>query len=115
MSIAIRNFSGLSAPERNLKEDSGLRTLMVICGLIAGPSLVLMYFLSGWVLYAFAVVVLVNLAVPAMAYYVSLNPPRDLPEEEERSQAHQPEIVLESVAALPMRHAAVAETVADSI
>ncbi len=87
---------------------------MVICGFIAGPSLILMYFLSGWVLYVFAVVVAVNLAVPALAYYVSLTPPRQRPEED-RSLAHQPEIVLEPVTALPMREHAVAETVSDKI
>lgn len=114
MSIAIRSFSGVNTPVRTEKEDSGLRTLMVICGLIAGPSLVLMYFLSGWVLYAFAIVVMVNLAVPAVAYYVSLNPPRQRPEED-RTLAHQPEIVLEPVAALPMRESAVVQTVSDQV
>lgn len=114
MSIAIRSYSGVNTPVQQVQEDNGLRTLMVICGLIAGPSLVLMLFLSGWVLYVFAVVVVVNLAVPAVAYYVSLNPPRQRLEED-RILAHQPEIVLEPVAALPLRESVVAERVADKI
>ncbi len=114
MSIAMRSFSGVNSPVRSVQDESGLRTLMVICGFIAGPSLILMFFLSGWVLYVFAAVVAVNLTVPALAYYVSLTPPRQRPEED-RSPAHQPEIVLEPVAALPMRQSAVAETVSDKI
>ena len=71
MSIAMRSFSGVKTPIRRVRADGTLRTLLVICCLIAAPSLVLMFFLSGWVLYVFASVLAVNLAVPAIAYYAS--------------------------------------------
>src|SRR5579859_3250464 len=76
MSIALRNFQGVHTPIQRVQEDSNLRMLLVICGLIAVPSLVLVVFLTGWVQYVFAAVVVTNVAVPVMAYVASRNPPR---------------------------------------
>ena len=82
MSIALRNLHGVHTPIQRIQEDSNLRMLLVICGLITAPSLVLVVFLTGWVQYVFAAVVAINVAVPVMAYYVSLNPPTRMPEED---------------------------------
>jgi len=86
MSIALRNFQGIHTPIQRLQEDSNLRMLLVICGLITLPSLVLAIFLTGWVQYVFAVVVAINVAVPVLAFLASLNPPQQSPEQDDAPQ-----------------------------
>lgn len=96
MSIAIRNLQGIHTPIQRIQEDSNFRMLLVICGLITAPSLVLVVFLTGWVQYVFAAVVAVNVAVPVLAYFASLNPPRQ-ELEEDFAFSHAPQIAVEAV------------------
>lgn len=94
MSIALRNFNGVHTPIQRVQEDSNFRMLLVICGSIAVPSLVLAFFLTGWLQYVFVAVIAVNVAVPVLAYAASLNQPRALPDEESSLSLRQ-QIVLE--------------------
>jgi hypothetical protein len=87
--------------------------LLVICGLITAPSLVLAVFLTGWVQYVFVAVVAINVAVPVMAYYVSLNPPSRLPEEDFASQ-RAPQITFEE-AKTPLTQQVPVEKVSDKV
>lgn len=113
MSIALRNFQGVHTPIQRVQEDSNLRMLLVICGLITAPSLVLVVFLTGWVQYVFAAVVAVNVAVPIMAYVASLNPPRQMPEED-YAFSSAPQITVEK-AALPRNEQVPVEKVSDKV
>jgi hypothetical protein len=87
--------------------------LLVICGLITAPSLVLMVFLTGWVQYLFAIVVAINVAVPVMAYFASLNPPRPL-SDEEPAYSRGPQITFEEVK-LPLAESVPVEKVSDKV
>ena len=87
--------------------------LLVICGLVTAPSLVLVFFLSGWVQYAFAAVVVINVAVPVMAYFASVNPSREL-REEDLAFPIRSSLMLEQ-AQLPRRQHAPAEKVSDRV
>ena len=82
MSIALRNFNGTHTPIQRIQEDGNLRMLLLICAAIAVPSLVLAFFLTGWLQYVFVAIIAVNVAVPVMAYAASLNPPRAVPDED---------------------------------
>jgi len=82
MSIALGNFNGIHAPLQRVQEDGNFRMLLLICALVAAPSLALALFLSGWVQYLLFAVVAANIAVVAIAYIASLNPPRALPDED---------------------------------
>ena len=113
MSIALRNFNGIHTPIQRVQEDSNLRMLLLICGSIAAPSLVLAFFLSGWVQYVFVAIIAVNVAVPVMAYAASLNPPRVAPEEDS-SLPLRPQIVLEE-ASLPVNDRLPAEKITDKV
>ena|ERR1700761_6154288 len=112
MSIALRNFTGTHTPIQRIQEDSNLRMLLVICGLIAAPSLVLTFFLSGWVLYVFVAIVAVNILVPVMAYVASLNPPRAL--DEDSSVLPRQQLVLEE-ATLPIGNSVPAEKITHQV
>lgn len=87
--------------------------LLVICGLITAPSLVLVVFLTGWVQYVFVAVVAINVAVPLMAYYASLNPPSRLPEEDFAVQ-RAPQIAFEE-AKTPLTQQVPVEKVSDKV
>lgn len=113
MSIALRNFSGLHTPIQRIQEDSNLRMLLVICGMITAPSLVLVFFLSGWVQYVFAAVVAINVAVPVLAYFASLNPPREVADEDPTFPVRSP-LALEH-AQLPHREQSPVEKVSDKV
>jgi O-antigen/teichoic acid export membrane protein len=113
MSIALRNFNEGHTPIQRIQEDSNLRMLLVICGLVAAPSLVLMFFLSGWVQYAFAAVIAINVAVPVMAYFSSLNPPSQQADEDLVYPVRSA-LTFEQ-AQLPQREQAPAEKVSDKV
>ena len=112
MSIALRNFSGTHTPIQRIQEDSNLRMLLVICGMIAAPSLLLTFFLSGWVLYVFVAIVAVNIVVPVMAYSASLMPPRAVGED--GSIPPRQQLLLEE-AAFPVRNSVPAEKITDKV
>ena len=113
MSIALRNFQGMHTPIQRIQEDSNLRMLLVICGLITAPSLVLMVFLTGWIQYLFAVVVAINVAVPVMAYFASQMPARPLPDEEP-IYSRAPQIAFEEVK-LPLPESVPVVKVSDKV
>jgi hypothetical protein len=113
MSIALRNFQGIHTPIQRIQEDSNLRMLLVICGLITAPSLVLVVFLTGWVQYVFALVLAINVAVPVMAYFASLNPPRPLPDED-YAMSRGPQAALGG-AELPLSQQVPAEKISDKV
>jgi len=103
----------MHTPIQRIQEDSNLRMLLVICGLITAPSLVLMVFLTGWIQYLFAAVVAINVAVPVMAYFASQTPPRPLADEEPLySRAQQ--ITFEEVK-LPLPESVPVERVSDKV
>lgn len=113
MSIALRNFIGVHTPIQRVQEDSNFRMLLVICGSIAVPSLVLAFFLTGWLQYVFVAVIAVNMAVPVVAYAASLNPPRALQDEDSSLPLRQ-QIVIEE-AALPVIDRLPAEKLTDKV
>jgi len=82
MSIALGNFNEINASVSRVQEDGNFRMLLLICALVAAPSLALAVFLGGWVQYLLFAVVAANIAVVAIAYIASLNPPRALPDED---------------------------------
>ena len=112
MSIALRNFQGIHTPIQRIQEDSNLRMLLVICGAIAAPSLILTFFLSGWVLYVFVAIAAVNVIVPIMAYAASLNPPRAL--DDDSSVMPRQQLVLEE-ATLPIGNSVPAEKITHKV
>jgi len=87
--------------------------LLVICGLITAPSLVLVVFMTGWVQYVFAVVVAINVAVPVMAFFASLNPPHQMPEED-YAFSRAPQIMVEDTKR-PLNEQVPAEKVSDKV
>ncbi len=56
--------------------DGNFKSLLLICAVIALPSMGLVLLLDGWVRLVFEGVILVNLAVLGFAYYLSLGPAR---------------------------------------
>lgn len=113
MSIALRNFNGIHTPIQRVQEDGNLRMLLLICGSIAVPSLVLAFFLTGWLQYVFVAIIVVNVAVPVMAYAASLNPPRALPDEDSSLPLRE-RIALEE-ASLPVSDRLPAEKISDKV
>ncbi len=57
--------------------DGNFKMLILICVVIALPSVALVLLLDGWVRILFEVVILANLGVLGLAYYGSLDPSRD--------------------------------------
>ena len=51
--------------------DDNLKILILICTVIALPSVALLLLLDGWIRILFEVVIIVNLGVLGMAYYGS--------------------------------------------
>jgi len=86
MSIALGNFNQVHAPVQRVQENGNFRMLLLICGLVALPSLALALFLGGWVQYLLFAMVAANIAVVVIAYIASLNPPRVLPDEDMPAQ-----------------------------
>ena len=79
MSVMTRNFSLLQAfqaPLRRARQRGGVGMLMLICGLIAAPAILLMMTLQGWVAYVVAIVAAINIAVPLLTW---LTAPQDPP------------------------------------
>jgi hypothetical protein len=113
MSIALRNFAVLHAPIQRIQEDSNLRMLLVICGLITAPSLALAFFLDGWLQYAFAAVIAINVAVPVMAYFASLHPRHARAEDDPAFPVRSP-LTFEQ-AHFPRREQVPAEKVSDKV
>ena len=113
MSIALRTFNGIHTPIQRVQEDSNLRMLLVICGSIAAPSLVLAFFLTGWLQYVFVAIIAANVAVPVMAYAASLNPPRAMPDQDS-SLLPREHIALEE-ASLSVSDRLPAEKIADKV
>ena len=111
MSIALGNFNGIHTPVQRIQEDSNLRMLLIICGSIAAPSLVLAVFLSGWLQYLLVFVIAINIAVPVTAYLISLTPPCAPPDEDLSAQRRIP---LEE-ATLPLKDRVPAEKVPDKV
>jgi hypothetical protein len=56
--------------------DGNFKMLLLICVVIALPSVALVLMLDGWVRVLFEVVILANLGVLGLAYYGSLDPAR---------------------------------------
>lgn len=56
--------------------DGNFKMLMLICAVIALPSVALVLLLDGWVRILFEIVILANLGVLGLAYYGSLDPAR---------------------------------------
>lgn len=57
--------------------DGNFKMLLLICVVIALPSVALVMLLDGWVRILFEVVILANLGVLGLAYYGSLNSARE--------------------------------------
>jgi hypothetical protein len=100
-------------PIQRIQADGNLRMLLVICGLITAPSLVLAVFLTGWVQYVFFLLVAINVAVPVLAYVASLNPPAPMPEED-YVFSRAPQIMVAQAELPPSEHAPV-EKVSDKV
>ncbi len=86
--------------------------LVVICGLIAAPSMVVMVLLSGWVQYLFAGVAAINVAVPVVAYLAYRMPVR-LPDDQPL-YARAPQIAFDDVT-LPLPESVPVEKVSDKV
>ncbi|GEM_PF-6076032 len=82
MTIALGNFNRVHTQAEPVQQDGNFRMLLTICGLVALPSLGLALFLGGWVQYLLFAVMAINIAVPVLAYFVSLHPRPVLPDED---------------------------------
>lgn len=74
MTHSLQTPSSAAKPHRM---DGNFKMLMLICVVIALPSIGLVLLLDGWVRVLFEVVILANLGVLGLAYYGSLDPARD--------------------------------------
>lgn len=63
-----------SSAANGRKLDGNFKMLILICVVIALPSVALVMMLDGWVRILFEVVILANLGVLGLAYYGSLDP-----------------------------------------
>jgi len=70
MSMTNSVFNQPPASKRGQLDDN-LKILLLICAVIALPSVALMLLLDGWIRILFEVVIIVNLGVLGMAYYGS--------------------------------------------
>ena len=68
--------------------DGNFKILLLICAVIALPSVALVLLLDGWVRILFEVVILVNFAVLGLAYYISLDPARAAADPEYPTEEH---------------------------
>jgi hypothetical protein len=66
-----------STPAKAGRLDGNFKMLLLICVVIALPSVALVMLLDGWVRILFEVVILANLGVLGLAYYGSLDPARE--------------------------------------
>jgi len=64
------------AAVKTRRVDGNFRMLILICVVIALPSVALMLLLDGWVRVLFELVILANLGVLGLAYYGSIEPTR---------------------------------------
>ena len=78
MSMTHSLQTSSSAP-KGRRVDDNLKMLILICVVIALPSVALVLLLDGWVRILFEVVILANLGVLGFAYYGSLDPARNQP------------------------------------
>lgn len=65
-----------SSAVKTRRLDGNFKMLILICVVIALPSVALVLMLDGWVRILFEVVILANLGVLGLAYYGSLGPAR---------------------------------------
>ena len=74
MTHSLLTSSSAAKPRRL---DGNFKMLLLICVVIALPSVALVLLLDGWVRILFEVVILANFAVLGLAYYGSLDPARE--------------------------------------
>jgi hypothetical protein len=76
MSMTHSVFTPSSAAKTR-RVDGNFKMLILICAVIALPSVALVMLLDGWVRILFELVILANLGVLGLAYYGSLDPARE--------------------------------------